>query len=160
MFRYNQQKYYIFNPGASNPGLSLNDKLLLPYPTVLGFEFLLNAITKEQNDLLDYMLQTKITSTFDKIYSNISQQITDVYSCDRCLLQNPQTCIKCAELQLVNSTLLDVEKDLQTYVDEAPAGSTILKTFMCSIGSISPFWETDPVSACKFLNHRFNRITV
>ena len=35
---YQNQRYYTFNPEQTAPGLSLNDKVTLPYPTIIAFE--------------------------------------------------------------------------------------------------------------------------
>ena len=44
---YNTQKYYVFDAPKSNPGVSEDDMITLPYLTALGFEFLLAQIPPE-----------------------------------------------------------------------------------------------------------------
>lgn len=41
---YNTQKYYIFDPDNTGSGLSLDDKLLLPNPSAIGFEYFLGMV--------------------------------------------------------------------------------------------------------------------
>lgn len=60
---YNTQKYYIFNQEKTGPGLTEQDSILLPYPTAIGFEFLLADLPPEANEAIDaYMyVSTDIT---------------------------------------------------------------------------------------------------
>ena len=41
---FNTQKYYIWDPANSNPGVSLDDRAVLPYLPAIGFEYLLELI--------------------------------------------------------------------------------------------------------------------
>ncbi len=41
---YNTQKYYIFNQERTGPGLTEMDEIMLPYATVIGFQFLLGKM--------------------------------------------------------------------------------------------------------------------
>ncbi len=54
--QYNTQKYYIFNPEKTGAGLSENDQILLPYSTVVGFQYFLGLIPPEANAALDVFL--------------------------------------------------------------------------------------------------------
>ncbi len=53
----NNYRHYIFAPDLSGPGLSDTDQLTLPYPTVLGFEYLLSKIPPEVNEMFDAALE-------------------------------------------------------------------------------------------------------
>lgn len=53
---YYNQKFYIFNEQRSGPGLSENDTILMPYPTVIGFKYILDAIPPEVNAFVDMEL--------------------------------------------------------------------------------------------------------
>ncbi len=53
---YNTQKFYVYNPAASGAGLSLDDRMTIPYVTILGFEWLLRAVPPEANDYFDVIL--------------------------------------------------------------------------------------------------------
>lgn len=50
---YNTQRFYIFNAGRTGPGLSEFDELTLPYPTVLGFQYLLSKIPYNTSVLVE-----------------------------------------------------------------------------------------------------------
>ena len=56
---YGTQKYYIFNQDETGAGLFAADKLLLPYSTVAGFEYLLSTIPVEDQVLLDVALDVR-----------------------------------------------------------------------------------------------------
>ena len=53
---YNTQKYYLFNQEKTGPGLTAQDTLTLPYPTAIGFEFLLADLPPYVNDAVDAYL--------------------------------------------------------------------------------------------------------
>jgi hypothetical protein len=56
---YNNYRHYIFAPDLTGAGLTENDQLTLPYPTVLGFEYLLGKIPPEVNDMFDYAIEVR-----------------------------------------------------------------------------------------------------
>jgi hypothetical protein len=68
---YNTQKFYIYNAEESGAGLSLSDRLTIPYVTILGFEWLLRALPVEVNDLIDTVLATMV---FGPIEANLQEQ--------------------------------------------------------------------------------------
>ena len=57
---YNTQKFYIYNSEESGAGLSLSDRLTIPYVTILGFEWLLRALPVEVNAMIDAVLATVV----------------------------------------------------------------------------------------------------
>lgn len=44
---YNTQRYYIFDQANSGYGLTEDDNITLPYPAVIGFEYLINQLPPE-----------------------------------------------------------------------------------------------------------------
>ena len=46
---YNTQKYYLFDNNRTGPGLSEQDTLLLPYPTAITFQNLLNGVNSSEH---------------------------------------------------------------------------------------------------------------
>jgi hypothetical protein len=53
---YNTQRYYVFNQVDSGAGLTDRDTFLLPYPSVIGFEFFLAKIPPEGQAALDLVM--------------------------------------------------------------------------------------------------------
>lgn len=41
-------------------------------------------------------------------------------------------------------------QDIYDFVDRSNVGDLLLKTLMCKLGNLSPFWQTDPFHACKY----------
>lgn len=41
-------------------------------------------------------------------------------------------------------------QDIYEFVDTSNVGDLLLKTMMCNLGNLSPFWQVDPFHACKF----------
>lgn len=50
---YNNYRYYIFDQSQTAPGLHENDNITLVYPTVIGFEYLLDKLPPEANAYID-----------------------------------------------------------------------------------------------------------
>ena len=59
---YNTQRYYVFDPERTDPGLSLQDKITLPYPTVIGFQYLINQIPEGATILLNTLINVSAIS--------------------------------------------------------------------------------------------------
>ena len=53
---YNIYRYYVFDQARTGPGLTQFDNITLPYPSALGFQYLLGTIPYEKSLLLDYLL--------------------------------------------------------------------------------------------------------
>jgi hypothetical protein len=56
---FNTQKYYVFNPAETLPGLTEDDLITIPYACIVGFEYLLSGIPVEANELLDAALEVR-----------------------------------------------------------------------------------------------------
>jgi hypothetical protein len=56
---YNNYRYYLFDADNSGPGLTEHDEILLPYPTVLGFQYLLSTLPPEVNMAFDYQIEVR-----------------------------------------------------------------------------------------------------
>ena len=54
---YNNQRVYYFNEECTAPGLTMDDTLTLPYASTLGFNFLLDKIPAEANELIDALFE-------------------------------------------------------------------------------------------------------
>ena len=54
---YNTQKYFVYNAVGSGDGLSLDDRLTIPYASVVGFEWLLRSIPQDTNAVVEQTLQ-------------------------------------------------------------------------------------------------------
>ena len=59
---YNTWKYYLFDASRTGAGLSEDDMLTLPYPSVIGFQYLLGEIPEMYKDLLEAGVVAKIAA--------------------------------------------------------------------------------------------------
>lgn len=50
---YYTYRYYIFNQERSGPGLKETDEVFLPYPSVAGYQYLMNEIPLDQQQLIE-----------------------------------------------------------------------------------------------------------
>ena len=69
--QYRLQTFYIFNPDRTGPGLSIDDQLTIPYVSALGFEYLLQQIPIEVEDMLDAAVTTIIDTKLEEIEDTI-----------------------------------------------------------------------------------------
>ena len=51
---YYTYRYYIFNQERTGPGLTENTEVMLPYPSVAGFQYLMDKIPLEDQQLIEY----------------------------------------------------------------------------------------------------------
>lgn len=54
---YNTQRYYVYNQQETGAGLTEFDNITLPYPTVLGFEYLLDQLPPGVDEMLDQIIE-------------------------------------------------------------------------------------------------------
>lgn len=130
---FNTQKFYVFDPESSAPGLSEHDNLTVSYATALGFQYLLGKIPVDANDFLDglinetlYPIEQALEKAADEYRGPKKQLILDI-----------------------EAALETLQGDLEQFIDEAPPGMGAMKILLCEAGpgGPSPFWVTQPQSA-------------
>jgi hypothetical protein len=100
---YNTQKYYLFDSDRTGAGLTEADELLLPYPSVIGFEYLLNMIPDAYQAMLQVGIDAKIKATEIEIEAQI-QMIYDALEDQR--LPPTQKSKLLAEIRFVNMSVV------------------------------------------------------
>ena len=70
--------YYQYECLFSAPGLSLDDQITLPYPVVIGFEYLLESIPMETEAFLDATVEAVVNGKLDEIEAGIDAQIDEI----------------------------------------------------------------------------------
>ena len=153
--QYRLQNFYIYDAALSGPGLSLDDKVLLPYPSALGFQYLLDMIPIETEVLLDTALEEAINGQLDAILDEF--QIREDAIKNNPFLSEEQKNSSLAILDELISLVHIIEDGVDDYVDDAPTGSSLLKILLCTAlpnsTGVSMFWEVGPVDAYfGFLN--------
>jgi hypothetical protein len=130
---FNTQKYYVFNPETSGPGLSEHDNLTLSYATSLGFQYLLEKIPVDANAFLDGL----INATLAPIERALEEAAEDYRGPKKQLILD------------IEAGLEQLQADLERFIDEAPPGTGAMKILLCDAGpgGPSPFWVTQPQSA-------------
>jgi hypothetical protein len=51
---YYTYRYYVFNQQRSGPGLTENDGIRMPYPTVAGFQYIIDSFPAIVPKIVDY----------------------------------------------------------------------------------------------------------
>lgn len=149
--QYRLQTFYVFDKENSGPGLMDTDNVTLAYPSALGFEYILGQIPIEAQELLDAAVETGINSKLDQVDAAIDAAIKAVQR--NPTLSPAEKNESLAQLYALEDLVTVVRDGLIDYVEEAPAGTTLLKLILCtslpSGNGVSLFYQTNPVNACK-----------
>lgn len=68
---YNTYKYYLYNQANSGPGLSDEDELTLIYPTVIGFQFIIDQLPESAESLLSTAIRAELLKEYEAIESSL-----------------------------------------------------------------------------------------
>mmetsp|Transcript_9558 Transcript_9558/g.17942 ORF Transcript_9558/g.17942 Transcript_9558/m.17942 type:complete len:704 (-) Transcript_9558:163-2274(-) len=144
---YNTQNFYVFNPERTAPGLSVDDEITLPYPVVLGFEYLLENLPVATEAFLDATVEAMVNDKLLAAEAEIDAQI-DAVNANPDLTQEEKDAM-IGELNQAKGLIEQVRLGIIDYIDNNDAGTSILKLVLCmgNPQGISPFFKTDPVSA-------------
>ena len=143
---YNTQRYYLFNEKDTGSGLSLDDKLLLPNPSVIGFEYFLGQIPPAATAALNDQLRQKIVDGQATV-DGLVQQVEDTINGIRLLPDRIKEDLD-ARLEGLRTDIDGLFGRLYDFNDESSPALLLLKTLLCRTPSgLSPFWEVDPFSA-------------
>jgi hypothetical protein len=47
-------------------------------------------------------------------------------------------------------SVLHLQQDVYAFMDRSNFGDLLLKTLMCKLGNLTPFWKVKPFEACKY----------
>mmetsp|Transcript_28012 Transcript_28012/g.47086 ORF Transcript_28012/g.47086 Transcript_28012/m.47086 type:complete len:810 (-) Transcript_28012:345-2774(-) len=142
---YNTQKYYLWNAERSGAGLTQEDELMLPYPTVIGFEYLLGQVPVSAEEMIDYTIDGALKEQEIKLESQLTQLYSKID--DHRIPKNIKERLE-ERLVSANNSIGAFFDNIYSFVDEAHAGQLLLKTLMCRVDSgISPFWKVKPFEA-------------
>eukprot|EP00602_Paraphysomonas_sp_CaronLab_P010932 CAMPEP_0185018268 /NCGR_PEP_ID=MMETSP1103-20130426/1045_1 /TAXON_ID=36769 /ORGANISM="Paraphysomonas bandaiensis, Strain Caron Lab Isolate" /LENGTH=614 /DNA_ID=CAMNT_0027548019 /DNA_START=367 /DNA_END=2212 /DNA_ORIENTATION=+ len=146
--QYRLQNFYLFDEENTGPGLRIDDNVTIPYASALGFEYLLQEIPIETEDLLDAAVEDAIDSILDAILAEI--EIREQAVKDNPFMSDERKNETLATLESLANLVEIVEQGVEDYLAEASAGSSLLKLILCTAlpgEGVSMFWQTDPVSA-------------
>ena len=147
---YSQQKYYIYDEENSAADVSLDDELVLPYPTALGFEFLFSGLNESMtfhseqldkdvtiNDLLNLLVTYKFHDLIEALREAHRQCLADIHEHD------------CSAYADVIDNVQTAEQEVKNYLVDAPPFGTFLKLLLADNSNmgVSPFWKVKPVPA-------------
>ncbi|KAJ1438553.1 CD36 family-domain-containing protein [Ochromonadaceae sp. CCMP2298] len=142
---YNAQKYYLWDDSRMGAGLSREDDLMLPYATVIGFEYLLGSIPLSADVLLDALVDDKLKAVETQIEAELSSLYAQIDD-DR-IPKNIKAKLE-AKMVATNESVQAFFGSLYSFVGEAKPGDLLLKTLMCKAPSgLSPFRAVKPYEA-------------
>jgi hypothetical protein len=56
---YQTYRYYLFNQERSGPGLTPRDKIRMPYPTVSGFQYIIQEVPLDKKVMVDIAINVR-----------------------------------------------------------------------------------------------------
>lgn len=142
---YNTQKYYIFNEAETAPGLSKDDDITLPYPTVIAFQYLLGQVTDAQEQILDQIIDGKLQAKEQALEGSIQMIYAGIQASNLTAFQKRAADAKLASATATMETLFT---DLYSFTNQSDAGDVVLKTLLCGgPNGFSPFWKVNQFDA-------------
>jgi hypothetical protein len=143
---YNSQRYYVFDPTKSGPGLTADDSVLVPYAAVIGFSHVLDKIPPEAQAALDSVLLDQI----DTAQGNVTTLMNQLYVAALLIPGAKNKQAARAQIQSANASLHNLLDHLYDFVNASETSMLMLKTVMCQVpGGIYPFLRAKPGNACK-----------
>lgn len=140
---YGLQRYYLFNDQRSGPGLKETDTVLLPYPTVLGFQFLLSTISDYQNYIVDVAINDALNNAETTLIQNLNALKILVR-----VKNPPNKKAILAKIDSIEQQAEDVFDYLHVFILNVNVGDLLLKTLLClSPNGFSPFWKVNQFNA-------------
>lgn len=144
---YNIYRYYVYNQAMSGPGTSEFDNITLPYAAVLGFEYLLNLVPPEAQQMYTAGVLNKIQQSEIKIFHELTQVYDEVQASTNIVIRRNRDKINTL-IKSTNASMAIYFADLYHYFNQTEAGQVIFKNLMCKTANgISPFKQLHPSEA-------------
>lgn len=144
---YYLQKYYIFNQERTGPGLQENDMILMPYPTVVGFKYILDEIPPEVNEYFDQSIEANLTAIERNLIGDLNNLYDEIIASEG-RLPTPVRDDLVNELRITNQSVVALFDYLDSFLDQSSVPLVLFKTLMCNVPSgLSPFWRATPSMA-------------
>jgi len=143
----NTYRYYIYNAAASGAGLSEQDLITLPYPTVIGFEYLLNKFESLYPGI-NQALDTYVYQAAKIAEGNAYKLTNELYQYALTLTPPPVKNIAIAEIESANNSITTLFNDLDAFMLRSDGVRLLLKTLMCMTpNGVSTFYQSNPGEA-------------
>lgn len=143
---YFMQKYYIFNQERTAPGLQEFDMILMPYPTVVGFKYVIDEIPPEANEFFDQKVEQNLTNIERNLVGDINSLVDKVIESEKQkILPTPERDRLVTKLTYTNQSIVELFNYLDSFLDQSSIPMVLFKTMMCNAPSgLSPFWRASP----------------
>lgn len=145
---YYTYRYYIFNQERSGPGLKETDTIKMPYPTVAGFQYILNKVPVKYQVLIEEGI-LKVLNLADQAAQSKYTQLNDQID-DNPDLNGLQRGVAHRLLDRIEGLTNRLFSDLFVFTNQSDPLDLLLKKLMCDTPSgVSLFYEGQPSTACK-----------
>ena len=140
---YNTQKYYVPRPDRSGPGLSTEDELTLVYPTVIGFQFLLDQIDANQTELVQTAIDQELADVYAQVEDGLAKAKAEIDK--RHVISKSKKKILDKQIDDISAGITDMYGELTTFIAESNPVDLLLKVILGkSDNGISPFFKVKP----------------
>ena len=141
---YNNQKYYVPRPDRTGSGLSVDDELTLVYPTVIGFQYLLDQVDANQTELV----QVAIDQELAEVYAQVEEGLATAKAKLDSHTHFPKAKLAMLDQQIddINAGITDMYAELTAFIAESNPVDLLLKVILGKTGNgtISPFFKVKP----------------
>lgn len=146
MITFNNQRYFVFNPSRTGAGLSEDDQLVLPYASVIGFQYFLGKVPVNASELIEIAILNKTTTVYEKLDNQLTELNKEV-------LRNPD--YSAAKKIVLTRQIRDVQDSVQhtynniyDFVLRSSPTLLLMKLLLSFVPSgVSPFWTAAPGKA-------------
>lgn len=137
-------KYYIFDQSRTGPGLTEQDMLTLPYPTVSGFQHILESVPVSDQMKVEYAINMVLQMSYNKIQFQL-WNITD--NLEESRTRANSNIIDNLEDQIVqiNSSVNQLYSQMFAFTAQSDPLDLFFKNMMCGTeNGITPFYQANP----------------
>ena len=141
---YNTYKYYIYNQANSGPGLTDDDELTLVYPTVIGFQFLINQLPESVETLLNTAIRAELLKEYKAVEGGLKSLEEAI---DKKHILPARTKKKLdAQIDQIQKSFTHLFTEIDEWVATVDSPSDLLLKLILakSPNGITPFFKTKP----------------
>jgi hypothetical protein len=141
---YNTWKYYLFNHDNSAAGLTVDDELTLIYPTVIGFQFLMDQLPTSSQEMLKEAIQNELTTQYTAVENGL-QRLED-YINNNITLPTRTKEKYIGQIDTLNAAFTTLFDDIDDWVASIDNPTDLLLKIVLakSPWGISPFFKVKP----------------
>jgi hypothetical protein len=146
---YYTWKYYVFNEEKSGKGLTLDDKITVPYSTALGMSYYFSSLSPTMKSAAKIAMIGFVTREYQKTNEELSKAMDELNEWKPTTDDDKtaQAAMKDSVFRIQQETAA-MYSQTKSFLETADVIDFLFKMLMClSPNGISPFWVATPVQS-------------